>query len=74
MRLPKPALLLVAAIAFAGGGCSLFHHHSEPKKPKNAFKIIPEGEKNPSIINTPEVIEDTPTKRVEVESGPVGQQ
>jgi hypothetical protein len=68
--LPFAAL---AAVALATQGCSLFHSHHD-QKPKSAFKIIPEGEKNPSIIDSPEVVRDTPTQRVEVSSGPVGQQ
>jgi len=69
MSLPRIALSLVAAIgvSFASGGCSMFHHH----QPKSSFRIIPEGDRNPSIKDTPDTVEDTPTRRVQVESGPV---
>ncbi|HWB60002.1 MAG TPA: hypothetical protein VG733_10945 [Chthoniobacteraceae bacterium] len=72
MNLRKHLLctLILAGLAFATPGCSLFHHHE--KQPKSAFKIIPEGEKNPSIKETPDTVEDTPTRKVQVESGPVG--
>ena len=49
----------------------LFHHHHQPK---SSFKIIEEGDRNPFIIDTPTTVEDTPTRKVEVETGPVNQQ
>jgi hypothetical protein len=72
MKKPSTAIVLLsaAAIGFAAGGCSLFHHH----EPKSTFKIIPVGEKNPNIQDAPYIEKDTPTTRVEVDSGPVGAQ
>ena len=73
MKNSTTARLLLPALVFslATSGCSLFHHHSQPK---SSFKIIPAGERNPSITETPEVVKDTPTQKIEVETGPVGAQ
>ena len=63
------SLLTVAAMtamSLATGGCSMFHHH----QPKSSWKIVDEGDKSPFITNTPEVNE-TSTRKVEVETGPV---
>lgn len=62
--------LAITALCLAMAGCSLFHHH----EPKSSFKIIQEGDRNPSIKYTPETITDTSTRKVEVERGPVGTQ
>ena len=59
--------LIITGISLAAGGCSLFRHH----EPKSSFKIIPEGDKNPSIKYTPDTVSDTPLRRVQVERGPV---
>ena len=63
-------LLTVAAIGLTTGGCSWFRPH----QPKSSWKIIEEGDRNPFIHDTPEVIKQTPTTSVEVQSGPVGSQ
>jgi hypothetical protein len=72
MKVPAAAIapLIAAAICCGTGGCSLFHHHQE----KSTFKIIPVGDKNPSIKDAPYVETENPTTRVEVQSGPVGSQ
>jgi hypothetical protein len=72
MKNHKTALILltVAALGFATGGCSLFHHH----QPKSSWKIINEGDKNPFIKETPETEIDNSTHKVEVETGPVAPQ
>ena len=70
-NLPAPLFLVtVTGIVLATTGCSLFHKH----QPKSSFKIIQEGDRNPSIINDPEVQRDSPTEKVEVETGPVNPQ
>lgn len=62
-----PLIAAVVVIGSALSGCSLFHHH----QPKSSFKIIEAGDPNPNIIETPEVIRQTPTTTVTVESQPV---
>ncbi len=62
-------LFTVTSLGFAVGGCSMFHHH----QPKSSFKIIPEGDRNPFIQETPYTERDSPTTKVEVETSPVGQ-
>jgi len=70
MRLHRTALVAAVGFSFATAGCSLFHHH----QPKSSYKIIPVGDRNPNIIESPDTVKDTSTQKIEVQTGPVGTQ